>query len=182
MEDWAQIFMDSLSKVKKRRLIILAGVSLLLAGLVIYGVMRPDPEEREYNEIKGIILAGEPGKGDPETHREIRRLMERLKPETRERLMTEIMRGRLNQARETVKNMSDEQKREKIAVMVTEVREKFSKLSNREREKIKADMNTPEGKNRFKRSLDFYYTEFTSQERNLMDPLVNETMTGLNSL
>lgn len=174
--------MGSLSKVRMRRLFILAGASLLLAGLVIYGVMHPDPEEQEYSKIKGIILAGEPGKGDPETRREFRKLMEKLKPETRERLMTEIMRERLNQAREKTKNLSEGQKQEKIAVMVSEVREKFSKLSEKDREKIKSDMNSPEGKRRFKRSLDFYYTEFTSQERNLMDPLVNEIMTGLNSL
>jgi len=174
--------MNTLNKVKRRRLIVLAGVSLLLAGLVIYGVMRPDPEEQEYNKIKGIILAGEPGKDDQETHRDFRKIMEKLKPETRERLMTEIMRERLSQAREKVKNMSDEQKREKIAVMVTEVRERFSKLGDKEREKIKADMNTAEAKKRFKRSIDFYYTEFTSQERDLMDPLVNEILTGLNSL
>lgn len=174
--------MDSLSKVKRRRLFILVGASLLLAGLVIYGVMRPDPEEREFNKIKGIVLSGEPGKDDPEARREFRKLMDKLKPETRERLMTEIMRERLNQARDKVKNMNEDQKREKIAVMVSEVRERFSKFSDKEREKIKADMNSPEGKKRFKRSLDFYYTEFTSQERTLMDPLVNEIMTGLNSL
>jgi hypothetical protein len=174
--------MDSLTKVKRRRLIVLAGVSLLLAGLVVYGVMRPDPEEQEYNRIRGIILSGEPGKDDQEAHREFRRIMGKLKPETRERLMTEIMRERLSQAREKVKNMSDDQKREKIAVMATEVRDRFSKLGDKEREKIKADMNTAEGKTRFKKSIDFYYTEFTSQERNLMDPLVNEILTGLNSL
>lgn len=175
--------MNSLSKVKRRRLIVLAGVSLLLAGLVIYGVMRPDPEEQEYNRIKGVILSGEPpGKDDQEAHREFRKIMEKLKPETRERLMTEIMRERLSQAREKVKNMSDDQKREKIAVMVTEVRDRFSKLGDKDREKIKADMNTAEGKTRFKKSIDFYYTEFTSQERSLMDPLVNEILTGLNSL
>ena len=174
--------MNSLTKVKRRRLIVLAGASLLLAGLVIYGVMRPDPEEQEYNKIKGIILAGEPGKDNPEDRREFRNIMDKLKPETRERLMTEIMRERLSQAREKTKNLSDEQKREKIDTMVSEVKKGFSKLSDKEREKIKADMNSAEGKKRFKRSLDFYYTEFTSQERSLMDPLVNEIMTGLNSL
>ncbi|MEI6422063.1 MAG: hypothetical protein WCP55_07580 [Lentisphaerota bacterium] len=174
--------MDSLSKVKRRRLVILSAVSFLLAGLVIYGVMRPDPEEREYNRIKDVILTGEPGGNDQETRREFRRIMEKLKPETRERLMTEIMRERLSQAREKIKDMNDEQKREKIATMVSEVRERFSKLGDKEREKIKADMKTEEGKKRFKRSIDFYYTEFTSQERNLMDPLVNEIMVGLNSL
>ena len=51
--------MDSLTKVKRRRLVILAVVSLFLSGLVIYGVMRPDPEEQEYNKIKGVIPDGE---------------------------------------------------------------------------------------------------------------------------
>jgi hypothetical protein len=174
--------MDSLTKVKRRRLVILAVVSLFLSGLVIYGVMRPDPEEQEYNKIKGVILAGEPGKDNPEARREFRKIMDKLKPETRERLMTEIMRERLGQAREKIKGMSDEQKREKIAVMVADVRGRFSKLGDNEREKIKAEMNTVEGKQRFKKSIDFYYTEFTSQERILMDPLVNEIFAGLNSL
>ncbi len=174
--------MDSLTKVKRRRLVILAAASLLLAGLVIYGVMRPDPEEQEYNKIKGVILAGEPGKDNPETRREFRKILEKLKPETRERLMTEIMRERLGQAREKIKGMSEDQKREKIASMVADVRERFSKLGDKERDRIKAEMNTAEGKQRFKKSIDFYYTEFTSQERALMDPLVNEILTGLNSL
>ena len=143
--------------------------------------MRPDPEEQEYNKIKGVILAGEPGE-NPETRREFRKIMDKLKPETRERLMTEIMRERLGQAREKIKGMSDEQKREKIGSMVADVRERFSKLGDKERDRIKAEMNTFEGKQRFKKSIDFYYTEFTSQERSLMDPLVNEILTGLNSL
>ncbi|HCE46618.1 MAG TPA: hypothetical protein DET40_23980 [Lentisphaeria bacterium] len=174
--------MNSLAKVKMRRMALLVGVSLLLAGLVIYGVIKPDPEEQEYNRVKNIILAGEPGKEDEETRKEFRKLMDKLKPETRERLITEIMRQRLTDAREKIRNMSEPEKQAKVEEMVVKVREGFSKLNPEQREKIKVDMNTDEGRKRLKKSIDFYYTEFTIQERNMLDPLVNEIMTGLNSL
>ena len=176
--------MNSLAKVKMRRLGLLVGVSLLLAGLVIYGVMKPDPEEQEYSRIKNLILSTEPGShtDNEETRQEFRKLMDRLKPETRERLMTEIMRQRLTEAREKIKNMNDTEKKAKVEEMTARVRDGFAKLNTEQREKIKVDMNTDEGKKRLKKSIDFYYTEFTTQERNMLDPLVNEIMTGLNNL
>ncbi|HBC87855.1 MAG TPA: hypothetical protein DCZ94_12945 [Lentisphaeria bacterium] len=176
--------MNSLAKVKMRRMALLVGVSLLLAGLVIYGVMKPDPEEQEYSRIKNIILSSEPGGNadNEETRREFRKLVEKLKPETRERLVTEIMRQRLYEAREKTKDLSEKEKQAKVDEMVTKVKEGFSKLNPEQREKIKEDMNSEEGKKRLKKSIDFYYTEFTTEERTRLDPLVNEIMTGLNSL
>jgi len=176
--------MNSLAKVKRRRLILLAGMSLLLAGLVIYGVMKPDPEEQEYNRVKNIILSSEPGANaeNEETRREFRKLMDKLKPETRERLMTEIMRQRLNEAREKMKDLSENEKQAKVDEMVAKVRENFAKLNPEQREKIKQDMNSDEGRKRMKKSIDFYYTEFTPEERKRLDPLVNEILSGLDSL
>ncbi len=176
--------MNSLAKVKMRRMALLVGVSLLLAGLVIYGVIRPDPEEQEYNRVKNIILSAEPGGNadNEESRKEFRKLIDKLKPETRERLITEIMRQRLTEAREKMKNLNDTEKQAKVDEMVARVKEGFSKLNPEQREKIKEDMGSEEGKKRMKKSMDFYFTEFTPEERKRLDPLVNEILTGLNQL
>ena len=50
---------DSLTSVRRRRLAGLLAASALLAGLVAFSVLRPDPEEKEYQRLKGVILAEE---------------------------------------------------------------------------------------------------------------------------
>ncbi len=178
--------MKSLAKVKMMRWGLLSGVSALLIGLVVYGVLKPDPEEQEYNRIKTLILSSSSEPGSPEDRmerrQEFRKLAEKLKPETRERLMTEIMRQRLYEAREKTKDLSEQEKQAKVDEMIVRVREGFEKLNPEQREHIKQDINSEEGKKRMKKSMDFYFTEFTPEERKRLDPLVNEILTKLDSL
>ena len=128
---------DELAKMKLKRNITLVGVFLCLAGLIAYGVMRPDPEEQKIMELKTMMLSKRPGKLSKEDRRNFRSMIEKLSPETRKKLIREVMRGRLQQIREDTKNMTDEQKREKIRQIVLKIRTRFSKMSPEQREKIR---------------------------------------------
>jgi hypothetical protein len=78
--------------------------------------------------------------------------------------------------------MSVEEKIVKIYDAVQETRKRFSKMSEEEGTKIKERINSSEGREMFKKTLDFYSSEFTAKERELLDPLVYEIITGINSL
>jgi len=54
-----------LQKVKRRRKIVLLVVGFSLAGLIAYSVLKPDPEEEEFDRLKGLMISRQEGKLDP---------------------------------------------------------------------------------------------------------------------
>lgn len=175
--------MLTVETIRRRRKIALVSVVLVLAGLLLYGVLRPDVEEAQYAALKDAIMSHEPGQQpSPEKRREFREAFERLSPETRDRLMTEIMRDRLYDAREKLKSLSVEDKAQHVEKMISDMRANFQKLSIEQRSEIKERLNSGEGRKRMKKSIDFYYTEFTPEERDLLDPLVNEIIMNIGNL
>ena len=173
---------DSLEKLKLRRKLTLTATFCVLASLVLCGVLRHDPEERKINEIKGMILDRKPGRmsrGDRET---IRKMMEKLSPETQNRLAQEVMRGMLNRFREKTAGMSLEEKKKKVDETVRKMRQRFVKMSDERREKMLKRVDSPEAKKRMKTALGFYYSDFSPEERNLMDPVVQEWSIEMNVL
>jgi hypothetical protein len=173
---------NSLERMKRARLLALLGAGALLAGLVAYGVLRPDPEERKIAELKGLILSAKPGAVSADRRRELRGMVEKLSPETRSKLIREVMRARLDDFRQKNSGLSKEEKRAKVEEVVAKMRERFSKLTPEARAGIKDGLGTEAGKKRMKEAMGFYYTEFTAEERELLDPLVNELSIELNSL
>ena len=69
---------------------------------------------------------------------------------------------------------TEEEKREKVKKVVVKMRQRFSKMTSEERSTARERMNTPEGKERMAEALDFYYNEFTPEERQMLDPIVEE--------
>jgi hypothetical protein len=165
---------DTLKRVKFRRKLALVGTTCVLAALVSYGILRPDPEEAKINEIKGLILDRKPGKMSREDRDAMRDLMNKLSPKTRDRVGQEIMRAMLQKFREDTASMSIEEKRKKIDVAVKKMRKRFVKMSDEKRDKMRERAASPEAKKRMKKALGFYYSDFSSEERNLIDPLVEE--------
>lgn len=168
------IMTDSLSKMKMKRNITLIVVFLFLGGLIAYSVLRPDPEEQKIEEMKTMMLSKKPGDMSRDERDEMRKMVDKLSPGTRKKLVREVMRGRLEQMREETAGMTEEQKREKVHESVVKMRERFSKLTPEQRAQARERINTPEGKERMGEALDFFYTEFTPSERQLLDPLVEE--------
>ena len=165
---------DTLSKMKMKRNITMLVVFLFLGGLIAYSVLRPDPEEQKINDMKTMMLSKKPGDMSKEERNDMRKMVDKLSPKTRKKLIREVMRGRLEQMREEMADMSEAQKREKIQKVVVKMRKRFSKMTPEQRDKARERMNTPEGKERMGEALDFFYQEFTPSERQLMDPLVEE--------
>ncbi len=160
--------------MRLKRNVALCFASLLLAGLVVYGVVSPDPEEKIANELKETMLSKDPKDMTRDERDQMRDMIERLSPETRKRLVREVMRGRLEQMREETQGLSEEQKRERVDEAVKGMRERFSKMTAEQRSETRGRMNTPEGRERMAEALDFFYNEFTPKERQLLDPLVEE--------
>ncbi len=168
--------------MKRRRRLGILLVSLLLFGLILYSVLRPDPEEKEFLRLKSTILEGPQRGMDESAGRDFREALKQLSPETRERLFREVMRHRLEEARAKIAKMTHEEKLEQVDRMIAGVRENFSKLSEDERARIKGELNSPEGKKRFKKALEFYAEEFTPEEKQLLDPFAEEILIHLNAL
>ncbi|MBN1864017.1 MAG: hypothetical protein JW808_03865 [Victivallales bacterium] len=165
---------DEIAKMRLKRNVALCFAALFLAGLIVYGVARPDPEEKIANELKEAILTKDPRDMTREEREQMREMIENLSPETRKKLVREVMRGRLEQMREETKELTEEQKRERIDEAVQNMRERFSKMTSEQRAEARERMNSAEGRERMGEALDFFYNEFTPEERQLLDPLVEE--------
>ena len=112
----------------------------------------------------------------------MRRIFEKLSPESKDKLAREFLREQLRIMREETASMSEEEKIQGVETAVKEFREQFSKIPESEKIKIKERINTPEAKEQFKMTMELYSTEFTAKERELLDPLVYEVMEAINSL
>ena len=172
----------TLEQVKLRRKLVLVATVCVLAGLVAYSVLRPDPEERKLNELKNLILDRKPERMSQKDRDALRAMMEKLSPETRERLVREVMKAKLQEFREKTAGMTLEEKRRKVDEAVRKMRKRFVKMSDEKRAKMRRDMNSPEAKKRMKAALSFYYSDFSPAERELMDPVVEELTIEMNAL
>ncbi len=205
--------MEEIQKIRLYRRGALILLAVLLASLVLYGVLRPAPEERSYARLKELLMTGgrmgggpaEGGRGGSRTrpdagaqgantaleeHRrfseeernEIRKLFDEMSPEMRQKLMREIFREQVRQARERLSTIPEEEKIAKVQEAVQQIRTRFSKINDEQRERIKADMNTAEGKQRMADAMKAYTEELTAKERELLDPILYEIYQNLNAL
>ena len=165
---------STLSKIKFRRNITLTLVLISLIALIAYSALRPDPEDERISEIKNMILSSKPGQNSQADRAKFRNMINKLSPATRTKLIREVMKTRLEQMRQETANLSDKEKQEKVKQVVIKMRKRFAKMTPEQREKAQARMNSPEGKRMMNEALGFFYEEFTPQERQLMEPIVDE--------
>jgi len=165
---------DTLSKMKLKRNLTLIGVFVFLAALIAYSAFRPDSEDQKIADMKNMILAVKPGGRSADERKSIRDMINKLSPKTRQKLIREIMRGRLEEMREATADLTEEEKQQKVKDIVVKMRERFSKMSPEQRKKAQERMQSPEGKKMMNEALGFFYKEFTPQERQLMGPIVEE--------
>jgi len=200
-----------LQRRQRRRRVLMALGVVLLVLLGTYAVVRPDPKEKEVERLKGAILnnvlarddremasfggkVGQPVGGaaaaataaanNPlgEDYGAIKESVSKLDPETRKRIFRDVLRARLENARERTANLSEAKKREIVQEMVKDVRARYAKMPEDKRAATKTEAESAKGKERTREALDFYFNEFSAKERELMDPLVNEMLTRLNNL
>jgi hypothetical protein len=173
---------NTLERIKFRRKLTLIGTVCILVALILYGILRPDPEEVKINEIKDMILDRKFGKMSSEDRKSVRDIMTKLSPKTRERVSKEVMRAMLQKFREDTASMSLEEKKKKIDVTVKKMRKRFLKMSDEKLNKMRKRVTSQEGKKRMKTALGFYYSDFSPEERKLMDPMVHEWTIEMNML
>jgi hypothetical protein len=177
---------SSLEKMKAKRRIALIAVIVILGGFIAFAIFKPDPEEKKYNRLKdlmtGNISGGKDKKLSKEERDQLRRTFEKLSPETRSRLVREVMREHLKMVRKKTANLPEEKKKEIVNKMVMDVRKRFSRMTDAQREKMKADLKSKKGKERLSNAMSVFHTELTAKERELFDPLANEIVIQLNSL
>ncbi len=165
---------NELAKLKLKQNLILIGVFIILGTLIAYNALRPDPEEVKIAEMKDIILSQKDSEISSEERLQMREMIEKLPPNTRKKLITEVMRGRLEQMREENVDLTEMEKKDKVKEVVTKMRQRFTKMTLEQRNKAKERMNSPEGKKMMNEALGFFYKEFSPQERELMTPIIDE--------
>ncbi len=174
---------DNIVKIRRRRIVAICLFSLALAALVTFNAVKPSQEEKDFDYLKEAMTADRGRDGiSAERREEMRRLFEKLSPESRDKLAREVLRDRLDRMREETAGMTEEEKIAKVDSAIKEFRERFSRISDEERSRIKERLESPEGRERFKKTLEFYSTEFTAKERERLDPLVHEIMAAVNTL
>jgi hypothetical protein len=174
--------MSSAEQIRRRRKLMLGAAAVFLLGLIAYSALMPSEEEQEFDKLKDAFTSGDRKDMNKETRQQLRKAFEKLSPETRNKLTREIMRESLYRAREETVNLSDDEKRAKIDKSIQKMRERFSKISDEDRARMRERLISEEGKQRIKEGMSFYYTEFTPKEREFMDPLVNEIMANLDAM
>ncbi len=174
---------DNIVKIRRRRIVAICLFSIGLAALVTFNALKPSQVEKDFNYLKEAMTAGH-GRGEisAERRKEMRKLFEKLSPESRDKLAREVLRDRLDRMRKETRGMTEEEKTAKVDSAIKEFRGRFSKISDKERSRIKERLESPEGRERFKKTLEFYSTEFTAKERERLDPLVHEIMAAVNTL
>lgn len=181
---------------------MLACGSVFLLSLILYSVLRPNPDDVKFNQLKDDILkivekrdsgkdikqisgrlADNLERGDRSTDfKKLQDTMSSLSPEARKKLTNEIMCERLNNIRKKMEGLNDEEQDKLVDEMARDLKNNLEKMNKKKKDKLKDDMTSKEGKDKMKDALDFYYKNFKAKEREKLDPLVHETIKQLNSL
>jgi len=166
--------MDSLTRRKIRQTAVLVGVAAALIGLVLFHGLRPSPEEQQAAALRDILVAGDGRFMDEEERQHLREQWQRLNPDTRRNIVTEVCRARIEQMREEQAHLSVAERRERIQQAVAELRRNRRNLSEAEKEQVKGRLALPETQDMVRHILNLYHTEFTPRESAEMDPLLHE--------
>ncbi|OGV58819.1 MAG: hypothetical protein A2X49_01560 [Lentisphaerae bacterium GWF2_52_8] len=171
---------NGLQAVQRRRKILLIAVGLFVFSLICYGIFAPTREER----VLAVLRAAAKEKKGKEgiSHKDFEKLMEGMSKESRERIMTEIMRDRLKEAREEMAKLPPEKKAEVQQEAIEQIRESFAKMNDEARKDAKEFFNSKEGKEGLQKSVDFMMKEFTVEERKQLDPILAEFYVNINKL
>lgn len=194
----------SLEKRGRKLRLLALGCLAALAALVAYAALsRPDKKERASDQARrdlvGLMLAGGDGatgagqmmdiisgasvKGaDPQKLKALRDVMKKMDEPTRRQLVRDSLKTYLDHARKQAVGFTKEQGRELVNKMTLDIRERFSSMSPKQREKAAAALNSEKGKKQLRETLDFYFNEFSAQEQETMLPLVREVLINMNAL
>ena len=190
---------STLARSKKRKKAALIITAFFAAGLVIYGVLLPS-EDKEIDQIKDALRSltddeitqnpmgmmklvdGKNKSMSKEELDKIKNMIKDLSPKTRKIITKEIMKERLKKIRDKTANLPQSEKEAMVKKIVDKIREKFKNMNQDSRDSLKDRMDSEKGKEEAKEALDSYYNDFTSQERQTYDPIVNEYLNNINAL
>ncbi|OGV55713.1 MAG: hypothetical protein A2017_03265 [Lentisphaerae bacterium GWF2_44_16] len=196
---------NSLGKKRKTKRLALEGIIVFIAALFIFSIMtNRDPEEKKEEHIKNSVLSlvnkeGETAsdiaqegidnlickknrKISEEQLKEINMQMNNISPETRTRLVKDIIQTRIEKLRTKIENMTQEEKEQLLEETLGKVRDSFNNMDEREKGKLREHMKSEAGKQDVKEALKFYHDKFSSQERQKADPVMYEIVKNLNAI
>ena len=174
--------MGSLESRKRKRLFILALMVICLGSLLAWNILRPSDEDQLVAEYEERLLSGDMRNATPEERERFRKEWMKLPEKTRERVISNVMKKRLEKVREELSEMSKEEREEKIKVDVEKMKKRFNEMSEDEKKRIKERMKEEDSKKFVKRVRNFFYSELSAREREELDPLMDEWFRQLEAL
>lgn len=174
--------LDSLTRTRwTRRAAIGAGTAALL-GLVLAGMLRPEPEPSPEDAFVQGLLQQPFAQSDAATREEMRRQWEEFPPEVRSRIFTNVARARLDTLRQELDGLGADERSERVRQALVEMRLRRQQLGPEDQRRIQERLATPEARQMVTAILGFYRDELTARERAELDPLLQEWLWQIEQL
>lgn len=175
---------SGINSARKRRIAGLYVAFILFGAVLLWSYFGSggNPEKNknsEYDKLKEAMLSVQPEKADESKRKEIAEVFEKLPQETKEKLFVEVVRQKIAEFRKATTGKTEVEKRQNIDRLVADMGKGFSATGVSRREDMRK-LDPAEEKRRLKKSLDFYYSELTSEERRLLEPVVEEVYRRIN--
>jgi hypothetical protein len=174
--------MDSLKKKRRTQTLAIAGVVVLLVGMIAFNILRPSPEEKAEADFTEKVLAGDTTKLPRNQRQELQHQWERFSPESRKKIFFEVARSRLQEFRDKTAELSPEEKSRAIRKAVEDMRQQRARLGEAEKARIRQRLATGEAKEMTQNFMSFYHQELSAKERSELDPLVHEWLKQVDEL
>jgi glutamyl-tRNA reductase len=195
----------SLEKAKKKKFYMGAGIILFLAALFTFSLVTGrDSEEKEVERIKDGIISAVSQKGESvsdiaeegldniflknprnipkEKLQEIGRQMQNISPEARKRLIKNVAMARMKKVKEKMEGMSPEEKQEMLKDTLDKIRDRFANMDDKEKQRMRDMLGSSKGKEDMDSTLNTYFNDLSSEDRQALDPVMYEVMSNLNNL
>jgi hypothetical protein len=194
----------NLEKTRRNKALMAVGIALFIAGVFTFSFLtRNENPNAAPEELKEMILSNEtPGKTASDMAKEglnalvfrkpdnfsdeqmknISGQMEKLTPGARKKLIKEIVMVKMEKVKKQISKMSRAEKEELLETVLEKIRDRFNDMSPKEREKMKSMVTSEGGRDEMREALNTYYNDFSSEDRQAMDPVMREVFNNLNNL
>ncbi|MCH2176267.1 MAG: hypothetical protein MK193_11120 [Lentisphaeria bacterium] len=175
--------MSSLEKKRQKQKLIVIGMFAILISLLAFNILRPSEEEQVISSYSQQLLNNDGMQEASEEERErFRKDWENLSKPTQEKIIRQVMLGRLDQIRLRNQGLTAEERKANLDKQLKRMRERYDNMSYEEREQARERINSSEAAQMVKRVMDFYQSELTAREREELDPLMKEWFQQLEEL
>ena len=152
-------------------------------GKMVESKDRSHAEEEKTVSVFSQPQLGNDLKNASEQERDaLRKDWENLPKPTREKIIRQVMRGRLGEMRKKISGLTAEQRKARIDEDIEKMRERYKNLSDEEKQAARERMNSGEARVMIEKVMGFYQNELTAKERAELDPLMQEWFNQIENL